>query len=75
MEQALYQYLAFILKLYGAQLLPGLTHLHGRPNTAMVHIGTVDAPVTIDEIDAAVDECRTRRQQELHVLSWEWEMR
>ena len=73
-EQALYEYLAFILKLYGAQPLPGLTHLHGKRNTAMVHIGSVDAPVTIDEIDAAVDECRTLRQSELHVLGWEWEM-
>ena len=40
----------------------------------MVHIGAVDAPVTINEIDAAVDECRTLRQKELHVLGWEWEM-
>ena len=74
MEQALYEYLAFILKLYGAQPLPGLTHLHGRRNTAMVHIGAVDAPVTINEIDAAVEECRTLQQKELHVLGWEWEM-
>ena len=74
MEQALYEYLAFILKLYGAQPLPGLTHLHGRRNTAMVHIGAVDAPVTINEIDSAVEECRTLRQKELHVLGWEWEM-
>ena len=74
MEQALYEYLAFILKLYGAQPLSGLTHLHGRRNTAMVHIGTVDAPVTIGEIDAAVDECRALQQKELHVLGWEWEM-
>ena len=73
-EQALYEYLAFILKLYGAQPLPGLTHLHGRRGTTMVHIGAVDAPVTIEEIDAAVDECRTLRQKELHVLGWEWEM-
>ena len=73
-EQALYEYLAFILKLYGAQPLPGLTHLHGKRHTAIVHIGAVDAPVTIDEIDAAVDECRTLRQKELHVLGWEWEM-
>ena len=73
-EQALYEYLAFILKLYGAQPLPGLTHLHGKRTTAMVHIGAVDAPVTIDEIDAAVDECRTLQQKELHVLGWEWEM-
>ena len=73
-EQALYEYLAFMLKLYGASPLAGLLHLHGRRGTAMVHIGAVDSPVTIDEIDAVVDECRTLQQKELHVLGWEWEM-
>src|SRR5207249_3548079 len=32
------------------------------------------APVTISEIDAAVDECAKLKQGELHVLGWEWEM-
>ena len=73
-EQALYEYLAFILKLYGAQPLAGMTHLHGKMGKAMVHIGAVDAPVTIAEIDAAVDECAKLKQGELHVLGWEWEM-
>ena len=56
-EQALYEYLAFILKLYRAQPVAGMAHLHGRKGKAMVHIGAVDAPVTIAEIDAAVGEC------------------
>ncbi|MBN1832824.1 MAG: site-specific DNA-methyltransferase [Deltaproteobacteria bacterium] len=73
-EQALYEYLAFILKLYGAQPVAGLTHLHGKKARAMVHIGAVDAPVTISEIDSAVDECVQLKQPELHVLGWEWEM-
>lgn len=73
-EQALYEYLAFILKLYGAQPVSGLAHLHGKKAKAMVHIGAVDAPVTIAEIDASVDECAKLKQGELHVLGWEWEM-
>jgi adenine-specific DNA-methyltransferase len=73
-EQALYEYLAFILKLYGAQPVAGLSHLHGKKGRAMVHIGAVDAPVTIAEIDAAVEECVQLKQAELHVLGWEWEM-
>lgn len=73
-EQALYEYLAFILKLYGAQPVSGMVHLHGKKSRAMVHIGAVDAPVTISEIDAAVDECAKLKQNELHVLGWEWEM-
>jgi DNA modification methylase len=73
-ERALYEYLAFILRLYGAQPVPGMTHLHGKKGSAMIHIGAVDAPVTFAEIDAAVDECSRLRQGELHVLGWEWEM-
>jgi len=40
----------------------------------MVHIGSVDAPVTIDEVSVALDECIKLKQAELHVLGWEWEM-
>jgi len=73
-ERALYEYLAFVLKLYGAQPVPGMSHIHGQKGKAMVHVGAVDAPVTIDEIGAAVDECAKLKQKELHVLGWEWEM-
>lgn len=73
-EQALYEYLAFVLKLYGAQPIAGMSHLHGKKGKALVHIGAVDAPVTINEIDAAVDECVKLKQGELHILGWEWEM-
>ena len=73
-ERALYEYLAFILKLYGAQPVSGMTYIHGKKNKALVHVGSVDAPVTISEIDAAVDECAKLKQSELHILGWEWEM-
>lgn len=73
-EQAFYEYLAFVLKLYGAQPVSGMLHLHGKKGKAMLHIGAVDAPVTIAEIDAAVEECAKAKQNELHILGWEWEM-
>lgn len=73
-EQALYEYLAFILKLYKAQPVSGMKHLHGKKAKAMIHIGAVDAPVTIDEVNEALDECEQTKQTELHVLGWEWEM-
>ncbi|MDE0690927.1 MAG: site-specific DNA-methyltransferase [Gammaproteobacteria bacterium] len=73
-ERALYEYLAFILKLYGAYPVPGMAHIHGRKGKALVHIGAVDAPVTIDDIQRAIDECVRVRANELHVLGWEWEM-
>ena len=73
-EHALYEYLAFILKLYGAQPLAGLEYIHGKKGRAVVHIGAVDAPVTIDEIQNGLNECVRLKQRELHVLGWEWEM-
>ena len=73
-ERALYEYYAFVLKLYKAQPVAGMEHLHGKKGRAMVHIGAVDAPVTIAEIDAALDECVKVKQPELHILGWEWEM-
>ena len=73
-EQALYEYLAFILRLYGAQPVAGMTHLHGKKGNALVHIGAIDAPITIDEVNDAIDECDRVKQTELHVLGWEWEM-
>ena len=74
MQLAIYQYLAFILKLYGAEPISGMQHLHGKKGKAVVHVGAVDAPVTIDEINACLDECVAINQKELHVLGWEWEM-
>ena len=73
-ERTLYEYLAFVLRLYGAQAVAGMTHLHGRKGGAMVHIGAVDAPITIDQVNRALEECHRLRQSELHVLGWEWEM-
>lgn len=73
-EGALYGYLAFVLRLYGARPIPGSPNLHGKKGNAMVHVGAVDAPVTIDEVNHALEECARLRQEELHVLGWEWEM-
>ncbi|HBA40446.1 MAG TPA: site-specific DNA-methyltransferase [Deltaproteobacteria bacterium] len=73
-QWAIFQYIAFILRLYGAEPLAGMQHLHGKKGKAVVHIGAVDAPVTIDEINACIEECLAVKQAELHVLGWEWEM-
>ncbi len=72
--KTVYEYLAFILKLYAAQPVTGMMYVHGKKGRALIHIGAVDAPVTISEVDAAVDECAKLKQSELHVLGWEWEM-
>lgn len=74
MQQTLdFECIRFILKLYGAQPLSEMQRLHGKRGNAAVHVGAVDAPVTIAEIHACLAECRRKEQKELHILGWEWE--
>lgn len=73
-ERVLFEYIAFILRLYGAEPVAGLQHIHGKRGGAVVHIGAVDAPVTISEVTESLDECVATGQRELHVLGWDWEM-
>ncbi len=73
-KQALYEYLSFILKLYGAESVSGFTYLHGKKGIAFVYVGAVDSPVTIQECLDAIRECKKVGGTELHVLGWEWEM-
>lgn len=73
-KQALYEYLAFILKLYGAEPIAGSSHIHGKKGNALVYIGAVDAPVTIQEVTDALQDTKDMNMKELHVLGWEWEM-
>lgn len=73
-KQAMYEYLAFILKLYGAEPIAGSSHIHGKKGNALVYIGAVDAPVTIQEVTDALKDTKDIGQKELHVLGWEWEM-
>ncbi|MCK4782364.1 MAG: site-specific DNA-methyltransferase, partial [Desulfobacteraceae bacterium] len=73
-QMLIFQYIAFMLKLYSAEPLTGMQHIHGKKGSALIHIGAVDAPVTIDEVNACIEECLAVEQSELHVLGWEWEM-
>jgi DNA modification methylase len=73
-KQALFEYLAFILKLYGAEPISGFTHIHGKKGNALVYVGTVDTPVTIQEILDAIKDAKSQDAKELHILGWEWEM-
>lgn len=70
----LLEYLAFVLKLYGAEALSGSVNLHGRKGNAYVHVGSVSSPITTNEIELAVNECKELGGSEVHILGWEWEM-
>jgi len=66
------EYLAFMLKLYQAQPLTGFRYLHGRKGDRAVHIGPLNAPVTMEEVEKVVIECRTNNFNKADVLGWEW---
>lgn len=57
-KKAFFEYLAFILKLYGAEPISGSTHIHGKKNNALVYIGAVDAPVTVQEVTDALSDTK-----------------
>jgi adenine-specific DNA-methyltransferase len=66
------EYLAFMLKLYRAQPLAGFRYLHGRKGERAVHVGPLNAPVTMEEVEKVVIECRANNFNKADVLGWEW---
>ena len=72
-------YRAFMLALYHAEAFPGYVWLHGRKGKALVHVGSVDAPVTEGDVKAALKEFWQAVGQPggpqtatLHILGWEF---
>ena len=66
------EYLAFMLKLYQAQPLSGFRYLHGRKGDRAVHVGPLNAPVTMEEIERVIVESRANNFNKADVLGWEW---
>jgi len=73
-KKTISEYLQFIVKLYQAEPITGFRYLHGKKGRKMVSVGSVDAPVTLREIQEALEECKQAGQKELDILGWEWEM-
>ncbi|MCD6398540.1 MAG: site-specific DNA-methyltransferase, partial [Candidatus Aenigmarchaeota archaeon] len=73
-QMPIHEYIQFILKLYNAEPLTGMLHIHGKKGKHFVHVGAVDAPVTLTEIKEAMDEVKQAGQKALDILGWEWEM-
>lgn len=49
-------YKHFIVELYNGTSLDGYTWLHGSKAGRMIHVGSVEAPVTVEDIKAAIKE-------------------
>lgn len=73
-------YRSFILELYRATPIAGLSWLHGLKQGRMVHVGTVDAPVTVGDVKQIVAEFRKTvgtgkdapKTQSVDILGWDF---
>jgi adenine-specific DNA-methyltransferase len=69
-------YRRFILDLYRAQPLDGYTWLHGVRDGRLVHVGSVDAPVALGDVQAIVREVWKVRglgtSNGVDVLGWDF---
>lgn len=67
-------YRSFILDLYHARPLNGHVWLHGMKAGRMVHVGAVDAPVTIADVKAIARETwkAAKEKASADILGWEF---
>jgi len=66
-------YRHFILNLYNADKIDGYTWLHGVKKGRMVHIGSVDAPVSLGDVRAIIQELwKKGGNNGLDILGWEF---
>ena len=73
-------YRSFILDLYHATPLTGYSWLHGLKQGRMVHVGTVDAPITVGDVRQIVVEFRKAvgtgkdapKSQSVDILGWDF---
>ena len=79
-EASLRAYRRFIVDLYQARPLEGYAWLHGIKNGRMVHVGTVDAPVTVGDVKQIATEFRRAMgsgkdaptKSSIDVLGWDF---
>jgi len=65
-------FVKFILQLYQTKPLTGFNYIHGEKEKRAVHVGSLSAPVTIEEIKTVIDECNSNNFKTLDVLGLEW---
>ena len=73
-------YREFILSLYGARPIHSYIWLHGIKNGHMVHVGGVDAPISVQDVAQAVAEFKRSRgtgvdaptQNRVDILGWDF---
>lgn len=67
-----FDYLVFMLKLYLAEPVTGFRHIHGKKGIRLIHIGSLNAPVSMEEVRNTVKEGIDNKITKLDILGWEW---
>jgi adenine-specific DNA-methyltransferase len=65
-------YLSFMIKLYNSKPVKGYKYIHASKDNRAVHIGPINAPVSMDEVKNFVSECASNKFSRADVLGWEW---
>ncbi len=65
-------YLTFMIKLYKSRPLKGHRYIHASKDNRAVHVGPINAPVSMEEIRNFVSECVSNNFTKADVLGWEW---
>jgi len=67
-------YVTLMLQLYHAEPLETGIALHGLKAGSAIHVGPIDAAVTVEEAVSAAEAAHELGYKRLHVLGWEWQM-
>jgi len=72
LQEKPFDYLVFMLKLYGAEPVAGFRYIHGKKGIRLVHVGSLNAPVSMEEVRNTIKECVDNKITKLDILGWEW---
>jgi DNA modification methylase len=68
------EFLALILRAYGAEKTDGFATFHGKKAGRLVSVGPVNLPVTRLYVEEVISECRQKRITRVDILGFEFEM-
>jgi len=67
-------YLTLILSAYKAERMFQLSPFHGKKGPTAILVGPIDAPVTLAQVNEAIDACRQNKISKADILGFEFEM-
>lgn len=67
-------YINFMLRLYNAEPIRGYMYIHGKKGNRLVHVGSIESFVTLQEIENTARESVNTNAKGLDILGWDFEM-